>query len=221
MDVGPALVADREAAQAAEPGQGALDDPAVPAQTLAAVHTASGNPGLDPAPAQGLAAAWRGLTLVGVELGGAQARQPSPLSNGQPGAGQVLAGAAAVDADGLGADNERDAVGLCDDVPLGTWPAAIRRVRAGALALLLAGADALSRQARRQSMAPARPSRFSRTRGSRSLTPASCHSRKRRQQVRPEPQPIPWGSISQGSPKRSTNRMPVRAARFGTQGRPP
>jgi transposase len=28
--------------------------------------------------------------------------------------------------------------------------------------------------------------------------PASCQSRKRRQQVMPEPQPISWGSISQG-----------------------
>jgi hypothetical protein len=173
----------------------------VPAQTLAAVHTAPGDPGLDAALTQGLAAAWHVLSLVGVELGRAPAGSSSPLPNGQPGAGQVLAGAAAVDADGLGADSERDATGLCDDVPLGARPAAVRRVRAGALAFLLAGADALSRQARLQSLALARPSRSRSTRWSRSLTPASCHSRKRRQQVRPEPQPIPWGSISQGSPR--------------------
>ena len=36
-----------------------------------------------------------------------------------------------------------------------------------------------------------------------------------------EPQPISWGSISQGMPVLSTKRMPVRQARSGTRGRPP
>ncbi len=35
---------------------------------------------------------------------------------------------------------------------------------------------------------------------SRSQTPACCQSRNRRQQVMPLPQPISWGSISQGIP---------------------
>jgi hypothetical protein len=43
----------------------------------------------------------------------------------------------------------------------------------------------------------------------------------RRQHVMPLPQPISWGSISQGMPLRRTKRMPVRAARSGTGGRPP
>src|SRR4051812_49882905 len=51
--------------------------------------------------------------------------------------------------------------------------------------------------------------------------PASCQSLSRRQQVMPEPQPISCGSISQGMPLFSTNRMPVRAARSSTGGRPP
>jgi hypothetical protein len=85
----------------------------------------------------------------------------------------------------------------------------------------LAGTDALSRHARRQSMAPARPSRSRSTRWSRSHTPFACHSFKRRQQVLPEPQPISWGSICQGRPERSTNRMPASATRSGTRGRPP
>jgi hypothetical protein len=37
----------------------------------------------------------------------------------------------------------------------------------------------------------------------------------------PLPQPISWGSISQGMPLLRTKRMPVRAARSGTGGRPP
>jgi hypothetical protein len=51
--------------------------------------------------------------------------------------------------------------------------------------------------------------------------PACCRSRKRRQQVMPEPQPICAGSIRQGMPLRSTNRIPVRQARSDTRGRPP
>jgi hypothetical protein len=70
-------------------------------------------------------------------------------------------------------------------------------------------------------MALRHPRRSRRTRWSVSHTPACCQSRRRRQQVMPEPQPISWGSISHGMPERRTNRMPVRAARSGTRGRPP
>ena len=45
--------------------------------------------------------------------------------------------------------------------------------------------------------------------------------RTRRQQLMPEPQPISAGSISHGRPERSTNRMPVSAARSDLRGRPP
>jgi hypothetical protein len=48
-----------------------------------------------------------------------------------------------------------------------------------------------------------------------------CQSRNRRQQVMPEPQPNCFGSIPQGMPLRSTNRIPVRQARSDTRGRPP
>jgi hypothetical protein len=47
----------------------------------------------------------------------------------------------------------------------------------------------------------------------RSQTPACCHSRSRRQQLMPEPQPISCGSISQGIPDCGTNGMPVSTAR--------
>jgi hypothetical protein len=85
----------------------------------------------------------------------------------------------------------------------------------------LAGTLALSTQARLQSIAPARPRRSSRTRCSFFQTPAACQSRSRRQHVMPDPQPLSCGSISQGTPLVSTNRMPVSAARCGIGGRPP
>jgi hypothetical protein len=45
--------------------------------------------------------------------------------------------------------------------------------------------------------------------------PACCHVRSWRQQVMLEPQPIFWGSVSQGMPDRNTNRI-----RIMTRGRP-
>jgi hypothetical protein len=85
----------------------------------------------------------------------------------------------------------------------------------------LAGMEAESSEARSQSICSASPRRSRRTRCSLSHTPASCHSFKRRQQVIPEPQPISFGSISQGIPLFSTKTIPVRAARSLMRGLPP
>ena len=74
--------------------------------------------------------------------------------------------------------------------------------------------------ARDQPIWSASPSRSSKVVCSRCHTSACCQSRKRRQHVMPEPQPISWGRYSQGMPVLSTTRMPARAARSGTRGRP-
>jgi hypothetical protein len=70
-------------------------------------------------------------------------------------------------------------------------------------------------------MRSASPSRSRNTLWRRSQTPSFCQSRRRRQQVIPEPRSICGGSISQGIPVISTNRMPVSTARSGIGGRPP
>jgi hypothetical protein len=54
-----------------------------------------------------------------------------------------------------------------------------------------------------------------------SQTPACCQSRRRRQQVIPEPKPHSLGNISQAIPVRKTRRMPHSAARSEIRGRPP
>src|SRR6266436_4437636 len=51
--------------------------------------------------------------------------------------------------------------------------------------------------------------------------PDCCQSRRRLQQVMPEPQPSSFGSISQGMPLRRTNTMPLRHTRSAIRGRPP
>jgi hypothetical protein len=53
--VGMALVADTEAAAAEQPGERALDHPAVPPQPLAGLHTPTRNPRRDTAGAKGAA----------------------------------------------------------------------------------------------------------------------------------------------------------------------
>ncbi|MBB3172871.1 hypothetical protein FHR90_000685 [Endobacter medicaginis] len=63
--------------------------------------------------------------------------------------------------------------------------------------------------------------RRSSSRCSASHTPASCQSRRRRQQVMPDPHPISSGSISHWMPVRRTNRIPLSAARSATRGLPP
>lgn len=117
--------------------------------------------------------------------------------------------------------SEGDALRIGDDVALRARLAPIGRVRARRWPPLLAAIEALSREARLKSMPFWRPSRSRSACCRRSHTPAFCQSRKRRQQVIPEPQPISRGSNSHGVPERSTNRIPVSAARSEVRGRPP
>src|SRR5512135_1974746 len=78
-----------------------------------------------------------------------------------------------------------------------------------------------SMHTRDQSSSPLRPSSPS-TAGCRaSHTPARCHSRSRRQQVQPEPNPSSAGTAAQPIPVVRTNRMPSRASRSSRRGRPP
>ena len=116
---------------------------------------------------------------------------------------------------------ERDAFSVDHNMALRARFPFIRRIRSGLVAPFLAGMLVESKEALSQSIWSASPRRFNNSRCSRSHTPASCQSRNRRQQVTPLPQPISWGSISQGMPLFSTKMMPVRAARSPMRGLPP
>jgi hypothetical protein len=116
---------------------------------------------------------------------------------------------------------ERDASSVRNKVALRALLSFIRRIRSGFWTPLLAGMEAESSEARSHSIWSASPRRSRRTRLSLSHTPASCHSFKRRQQVMPDPQPISFGSISQGIALFSTKTIPVRAARSSMRGLPP
>ena len=80
--------------------------------------------------------------------------------------------------------------------------------------------EALSTMARARSSWPCARNSASSAAWRRRHTPACCQRTSRRQHVLPDPQPISFGSICHGIPVRSTNRIPVNAARSGTRGRP-
>ena len=116
---------------------------------------------------------------------------------------------------------QRNSVGVRNHVMFAARFGAIRGIRARLRPPQTARTEALSTTARDQSNWSAPRSRSKSNRCNCSQTPAACHSCSRRQQVIPEPQPISWGSISQGMPDRKTKRRPVSACRLGPGGRPP
>lgn len=221
MDVKAPLVADSEASVASHPCEGPLDDPSMAAEFLAAINTASGNARCDASATASSVAAPMVIGFVGVQLVRSAPWAASLARNRRHRIEQLLERDAVVDVGAGQQERERDAAPVGDEVPLAARPAAVGRVRAGPRSPFFAAMDALSMQARLQSIRSASRNRRSNSRCRRSHTPAFCQSRSRRQQVTPEPQPISCGSISHGMPVRSTNRMPVSAARAATRGRPP
>ena len=222
------LVADEEPPIAVQPGEVTLSHPAVPAEMLAGVEAAAGNPGGDTSASQRPAAAVRVEGLVGVELGGTTPGSAARLADRRDGVDHLFQDGALVHV-GRGLQRrQRDPLALAGEVMLGARLAAVSRVRPDLLGprppflTPFAGTLDASTLARLQSILPAAPKRLSNSWWSRCQTPAFCQSRSRRQQVIPLPQPISWGRSSQGMPVFSTKRIPVSAARSDTvNGCPP
>src|SRR5829696_36024 len=221
MDVVTPLIANREPTVLRKPGQCTLHYPPVPSQLLAALCALSCYAALYPAPSQGSLALLVIVGLVGVKLLGPLPWSATGTLDGFYSVDELFEDHRVVDVCRAEHHTERDAPSVRNKVALRALLSFIRRVLAGFRAPLLAGMEAESKQARSHSIWSASPRRSKSTRCSRSQTPASCHSRKRRQQVTPEPQPISWGNISQGMPLFSTKMMPLRAARSSTRGLPP
>jgi hypothetical protein len=221
MDVDPAFVADGEASELVKPCEAALDHPAIAAEPLAGLDASPGYARLDPTAVTGATAAPMVVGFVGVQLVRPSSRSAALARDMWHGIEQFLERHAVVDVGAGQQKGERDAAAICDQVAFGARPASIGRVGTSRGAPFLAAMEELSMHARLQSMRSASRSRRNSSRCRRSQTPAACQSRSRLQHVTPDPQPISAGSISHGMPVRSTNRMPVNAARAGTGGRPP
>ena len=94
------FIADDEAAETVEPGDGPFDHPSVPPEFLAAFNAAPGDAGDDAAPAYGRAAARIVVSLVGMKLVRPAARPPALLAHRCYGIDQRLEGFAVVDVGG-------------------------------------------------------------------------------------------------------------------------
>ena len=221
MDVDPTFVADGKPSEAVEPGEAALDDPSMPTKLLLGFDAAPGDARLHATTAAGASAPTVVVGLVGVQLVW-PAPWPATLAcHGRHGIEHRFERHAVVDVGPGQPEAERGAACVGDQMTFCAGPASIRRVRPGFGTPLLAAIDELSTQARLQSMRSASRRRHSSSPCRLSHTPAACQSRNLRQHVTPDPQPNSAGSLSHGMPVRSTNRMPVSAARAGTGGRPP
>ena len=227
MDIGAAFVTDHQPTEPVEPPQTALNHPAEVAEVLTGVDARPSNAWTDATLAQGLAIRAGGIGFVGVQLGGPLAgptRTSTWSMDRLDRIDYVFEERTFVDVGSREPDGEWGAPAVDHKMALRARFAAIRWIRTdlfGRTAPPLAGVMALSTLARDQSIWSASPSRSSRARCKPCQTPAACQSRSRRQQVMPQPQPSSAGRYSHGMPVLSTNRMPVRAARSETRGRPP
>ena len=135
MDVPPALVADRQPAEARQPGQRPFHDPAVAAELLAGLDPPARNAAVDATLAEALAAARDVVGLVRMDLRWTDAGSPAPagalerLDRFE----QRLEDFGVVNLGGSQPTGERNAAGIDHNMALRAWFAAIRGIRADLL----------------------------------------------------------------------------------------
>ena len=151
MNVGPSLVSDSEAAEFGEPGECALDDPAMLSEMTAALNALPGNAMLDAAFGASPATAGIVIPFVGMQLAGPMAWSAMLATNVRNGVEQRVEHPAVMDVRAAEAHCQGNASPVGDDVALRARAPAIGGVGAGDFAPLFAAMDALSMQARVQS----------------------------------------------------------------------
>jgi len=220
MDVSAALIAQPQAAELLEPGERTFHDPAMDSQATLVGRAPLGQHRFNPPSPQGSAMGLRIIPAVALHAVGVAAGPPDLATHGGKRRHQREERGAIV-AIGAGECRGQGKPGRVGDYRMFTARfAPISRVEASLGPPQTARTEALSTTARDQASWSAAWSLARSTAWSFCHTPARCHCAKRRQHVIPEPQPISWGSNSQGMPLRSTNRMPVKALRLSTGLRP-
>ena len=222
MDIVPFFIPNTEPTVLKQPRECGLDDPAVLSQATAVLGIAFGDQRQDAAIAKGSPNLVLGVVRpIGEYRVGALARTAPRSCNGFDGVDERDGHLRVVNVGAGMFDRQRRAIAVDDQVALRAVLPAICRIRAGLVPPKSARVEQLSIAAADQSIPSAWPSSSSRACHTLSQTPASSQSRRRRQHVMPQPQPISCGRYSHGMPVLSTKRIPVRVARSGTRGRPP
>lgn len=118
MNVGSALVSDVETPEFGEPGECALDDPAMLSEMTAALRALPGNAMLDAAFGASPATAGIGIPLVGMQLAGPMARPATLAMNERNGVEQRIEHPAVMDVGAAEAHRQGNASPVSDDVAL-------------------------------------------------------------------------------------------------------
>ena len=220
MDVSPSLIADTQAPELMQPREGPFDHPAKNSQTAPMARPPAGQDRGDAEATQGVSVGRRVVGAVPLDPFGSLPRATDLPADGWDGLDQreELRHVVAV---GFGKPGrQRDAMAIGDQRVFAPQLPSIRWRRASFFPAWCARTEDESTSARDQSSWWAAWSRSSSTRWSRDQTPARGQSRKHRQQMIPEPQPISWGKASHGIPVRSTKRTPVSTRRLSSGLRP-
>jgi hypothetical protein len=220
VDFAASFVADEQPLEVVQPGEGALDDPAVAAETGAVLGLAASDHRLHATLADESTVLVVVVAAVGYHAVGTSTR-PTRLAGDRrhrPQERDQLGDVVAVATrDRAG---KRDPSRIHEEVMLGAVSASINRARARLGAPFFACTWLESATARDHSISPAARRRESRTACNFSHTPARCHSSRRRQQVTPEPKPSSGGRCVQAIPVCNTNRIPCNASRSSNRLRP-
>ena len=213
MNFGSAFITDAKAPKLVQPRNRAFHDPARFAEAAAVLGVAARDLGRDAACGQGMAVRIGIVSPVGLNEGGFRARTSRLSGDRRHGLDQRQKLRDVVSVGLREDDAQRNALGIREEVVFRARTAAIGWVRSSFFPAPTARMEEESAIAREKSILSAPRSWESSARCSRSQTPASCQACSLRQQVMPLPQPISFGSISQGIPERRTKRMPVSAWR--------
>ena len=220
VDVVAPFPADPKSAEAMQPGDRPFGHPAEDAQAGAVRLAAFGDHRADATLPQQSAVLVVVVAPVGEQCVRPSARPADTTGNWRDLVyqGQQLDDVVAVPAGQR--HRERDALRVGENVVLAARPCAVDRAGSafGPRRAALTWEESIT--ARDQSSLFADRSFFSSTTCSWSHTPASFHAARRRQHVMPDPKPSSCGKYSHWMPVCSTNRIPHRACRSGTLGRP-
>ena len=220
MDLGKSFVAHSKTMEIMEPSMRTFDYPSIFPEAAAMLGAALCENGFDTPIAQFLPVYVGVVSAIGVD--GLRFFQRA-ASNTADGWNRVNERQQLCDVIAIGTgqdDREWHSICVGSDMVLGARSPTIYGVRPSFWPAPIARTEDESRITREKSIWSAARNSASSSSCNRSHTPASCQSRKRRQQVTPEPQPISAGRSRQRSPVRNTNKMPLNAARSGTGLRP-
>jgi hypothetical protein len=220
VDVVADLPADAQSAEPVQQCKALLHHPAVHAQSGTVLDAAPRDDRSYPQGPHLLAVLVVVVAAVGVERDRSLSGPSASAAYGRDGLnqGDELGDVVAVSAGQR--YRQRDAVPFGDQMVLGACSGTVDRARSCFGPPLSALTCEPSITALDQSSAPAAFSSARSDSCRRCQTPASFQSRRRRQQVMPEPKPSSWGRNSHGIPVYSTNRIPDSTFRSSRRLRP-